>query len=554
MAISHLAMSVASPLVRARGLYHHYLITLRQQARTQSTLLNEREQSMYVDKATVGRALSSMYGTAGHLLKVWLTLKFMGLTADSAHVAVDTANSTPALKKLFSCGDPEGRFYIPFAHTPRYLTMKHDASRSIIQTTIQRWATSGSVVTCDPTGFLDIMGGDGPSLTVRAGRQYPFGLGIGDSGFALNADARVSIPLTAFSAWYGRYTDIPAGEDPTAYLQQRMLTELNISAEERELVFVDDTFLIGTTTECLTPAELFALCKPFIDGVREPTSEIYQETFLDYSKRIKSMVTGLDKPLWLRAEPTQDVQDLLETGAKAILLYGPPRTGKTRQIDAIVARNSKDRSTIQIHDGWGYDHLVEGLKPDADGHWVWADGPLKSAIVSGRKYIVLEEINRTAISQALGEVFSLIEDDYRGESNGITLRSGQKLWIPEDTVFFMTMNTIDKSTEDVDDALLGRVAAVEFPSRQEDLLAMLIANDVPAPQRQKLTRLLEAILAAYPLGHGYFAGLSGDVEGRTVIRYYKARIRPVLLNFFGELKANELAIIDNLVDEMFAKS
>jgi hypothetical protein len=26
------------------------------------------------------------------------------------------------------------------------------------------------------------------------------------------------------------------------------------------------------------------------------------------------------------------------------------------------------------------------------------------------------------------------------------------------------------------------------------------------------------------------------------------------LNFFGELKANELAIIDNLVDEMFAKS
>ena len=111
-------------------------------------------------------------------------------------------------------------------------------------------------------------------------------------------------------------------------------------------------------------------------------------------------------------------------------MYGPPRTGKTRQIDAIVARNSEDRSTIQIHDGWGYDHLVEGLKPDADGHWAWADGPLKSAIVSGRKYIVLEEINRTAISQALGEVFSLIEDGYRGESNGITLRSGQKLWIP----------------------------------------------------------------------------------------------------------------------------
>lgn len=120
------------------------------------------------------------------------------------------------------------------------------------------------------------------------------------------------------------------------------------------------------------------------------------------------------------------------------MLYGPPRTGKTRLIDQIEPRNSEVRCTIQIHDGWGYDNLIQGLKPDADGKWHWEDGPLKAAIEGGKKFIVLEEINRTVISQALGEVFSLIEDSYRGEANAITLRNGQKFSISDDVIFVMT--------------------------------------------------------------------------------------------------------------------
>src|SRR5262249_13165530 len=150
-------------------------------------------------------ALSKMYGTAGHLLKIWLTLKHMGLSPESS-VEIDTSNSTPSLQRLFSYGARDGGFYIPFAHTPRYLTMKHDAARSIIQTTIQRWATSGSVVTCDPTEFLDITAGGGAKLRVATGRRYPFGLGSGESGFALKDGARVSVPIASFAVWYGRKT------------------------------------------------------------------------------------------------------------------------------------------------------------------------------------------------------------------------------------------------------------------------------------------------------------------------------------------------------------
>src|SRR5262249_2439570 len=124
----------------------------------------------------------------------------------------------------------------------------------------------------------------------------------------------------------------------------------------------------------------------------------------------------------------------------------------------------------------------------------------------------------------------------------------------KNVVFLMTMNTVDKSTEEVDDALLGRIAAVEFPPRPEDLNQMLTTNGVPPTVRERLGQLFAEILRVYPLGHGYFADLNGNVDNSQVIRYYKTRVRPVLINFFGELKRQELAKVDNLVDEMFGKA
>ena len=506
---------------------------------------------MFINNITLVRSLSALYGTSGQLLKIWFTLKHMGLGRNPNGVEIDTANSTPSLKRLFFCGASDGRFYIPFAHTPRYLTMKYDASRSIIQTTIQRWASSGSVVTCDPTEFLDIAQTERNKLLITPSRRYPFGLGVDESGFALEDGRRVSIPIHAFSIWYGKTTDIPVGDEPASYLVNQMLGDLNISPAERELIFVDDKIEIATQMTVLEDRDIFESCSKFIDGDGELTSVVFPETFNQYTRKFKSMISGMDQPEWMRSSPKDEVNFLLKEGAKAILLLGPPRTGKTRLIDQLFDRSDENRCTIQIHDGWGYDNLIQGLKPDPDGKWNWENGPLKVAIEKRKTIIVLEEINRTAISQALGEVFSLIEEDYRGEKNAISLRSGEKFFIHKDVVFIMTMNTVDKSTEEVDDALMGRVAAVELPPRAEDLSEMLFANSIPADTRKKLGELFAEILSIYPLGHGYFAGLRGELTTIQVIRHYKARIRPVLSNFLGKLKAAELAKIDNIVDELF---
>jgi len=507
---------------------------------------------MFVDATTLEQALRNLYGSAGHLIKVWFTLKHMGLRPGAPPVKVDTTNSTPSLRRLFSYGSPEGDYYIPFAHTPRYLTMKHDASRSIIQTTVQRWATSGSVVTCDPTGFLDFAVDSDNKILVSTKPQYPLGLGFGESGFALKDNAAVRIPIRSFAVWYGRQTEIPEGVDPADFLTERMIEELHITQEERLLIFLeDDPLEIQTQARPLEDDEIYAICSRFIRQEIKPEINIYVEDYPDYTRRLNSVVSRLDLPAWMRTSPTDELKHLLDSGAKVILLYGPPRTGKTRVIDQLVPRNSADRCTIQIHDGWAYDHLIEGLKPDHEGNWRWVDGPLKRAIRDAVKYVVLEEINRTNITQALGEVFLLLEESYRGEENAILLRSGERFWIPKDVVFLMTMNTVDKSTEEVDDAFWGRVAAVEFPPRAEDLNEMLLTNGVPEATRRKLGELFAEIQRIYPLGHGYFAGLVGSPDNADIIRYYKARIRPVLANHLGVLRSEDLTKIDNIVTEFF---
>lgn len=505
--------------------------------------------SHYIAATSISHAIERLHGTAHHLLKIWLTLKQMGMASGSP-VLVNTSSPTPALQELFSFGHKEGDFFVPFAHTVRFKTMQHDAARSVIQTNCRNWK-NGTIVSCDPTEFLEFGETATGELLVGPTRTYPHGLGHGTNGFSLEDGTSVAIPATAFAVWYFRQQAIPKSvrdEDIGGWLVSQLRNRLHLSGAEYSAVFVQDDFEVVTANTPVTDAELLDLCNGSLKQETAPDVLLFHEDRPTYSIRIKSMQTITTAPEWLTRSPSEQLQSVIAAGNKAVLLSGPPRTGKTRAIDSLYPRESANRTSIHIHDGWGYDQLIEGFLPQTDGSWKWTDGPLKKAIDEKREVIVLEEINRTQFTQAMGEVFGLIEEKYRGESHGLTLRSEKKLFVEPSTLFLFTMNTLDKSTEDVDDALLGRCAGVEFPPRVEDLAEMLAAARVDEGTATKLRELFAFVLEHYPLGQGYFASYVG---GSDPIGYYVSRIRPVLSNHFNSFRPETLALIDGKVDALF---
>ena len=221
------------------------------------------------------------------------------------------------------------------------------------------------------------------------------------------------------------------------------------------------------------------------------------------------------------------IKGLLDSNLQ-VILTGAPGTGKTYTAKGVAkevvgAKTAEDATEeqkkeakkieedriefVQFHPGYDYSDFVIGMKPrlvGAEGNqqvtFEWKDGIFKKFADRarndlGHKYVFLiDEINRADLSRVFGELFSLLEEEYRYEIlpdgtkknvTGITLPNGQKFVIPKNLYIIGTMNDIDRSVESMDFALRRRFAWYEVSAKESECIIDKTIVDADAAAKLK---------------------------------------------------------------------
>jgi 5-methylcytosine-specific restriction protein B len=224
---------------------------------------------------------------------------------------------------------------------------------------------------------------------------------------------------------------------------------------------------------------------------------------------------------------------------KAIILSGPPGTSKT-YLARMIARALTDGDErrmefVQFHASYSYEDFIEGIVPKPQGssiiyevdNKVFKDFCKRAEGQSSKRFvIVIDEINRADLSKVFGEVFTCLE--YRGQPVHL-LYSREPFIIPSNVVIIGTMNTIDRSTTDLDFALRRRFYFFKVPPRPEWLEQILTKNGVDNTLKESIKEAFTKTQPIYPLGHAYFKEVGTAEDVRML---WEHQLQPLLEQYF----------------------
>jgi hypothetical protein len=281
---------------------------------------------------------------------------------------------------------------------------------------------------------------------------------------------------------------------------------------------------------CATGTVAGVLPAPVLPPSVPPQSDAFGESLLS--------------PEWL-----ERVQGLLRLKPQMVL-QGVPGTGKThvaQHLARLITGNRPDRvRLVQFHPAYSYEEFVEGIRaisgeggvsyPVVNG--VLGDFAQQAAAQPGEAHVlVIDEFNRGNIPRIFGELLFLLE--YRNQAATLPY-SKRPFRLPENLLILATMNTADRSTVALDQAIRRRFSFVDMLPDGELLARWLSLHPPDDPSLSPRVvraftelnrRLLREGGPERQIGHSFFMVPSLDMPKLRAV--WEHHIRPALADMPG---------------------
>ena len=224
---------------------------------------------------------------------------------------------------------------------------------------------------------------------------------------------------------------------------------------------------------------------------------------------------------------TRVVEAMMRFGSSSIIaLSGVPGTGKTFVAGRAAhefASSPEHVREIQFSPAMSYEEFMEGPRLHKEGV-VYEMGAFlewneRANIAPKEDFVLLiEEFTRADLPRVLGELLTYVE--YRDRNFFTVYDRHVPRRVAENLAILVTLNPMDRSAVQLDDALIRRLRLISFPPSTAMLIEMLEGNGIAAQVRDKLAELFESCLLEgsddfadmMPFGHGVFADVHAEED------------------------------------------